>query len=106
MSDLKTLSARAQEIRRRYDGLNAKDGHGKWGGKEYAMGFAGDVGDLLKIVMAKEKLRRMDDADAKLAHELADCLWSLLVIADHYGIDLEKEFLRTMDALEQRIVGA
>jgi NTP pyrophosphatase (non-canonical NTP hydrolase) len=70
------------------------------------MGFAGDVGDLLKIVMAKENLRRMENVDAKLAHELSDCLWSVLVLASHYGIDIEKEFLQTMDSLEQRIANS
>jgi NTP pyrophosphatase (non-canonical NTP hydrolase) len=106
MSDLKGLAARAQEIRERYNELNLKDGRSKWGGKEYAMGFVADVGELLEIIMAKENLRRGENVDTRLPHELADCLWSVLVLADHYGIDLEKEFLKTMDALEQRIVAA
>ena len=106
MSDLQTLTKRAQEIRQKYNELNARDGHGKWGGKEYAMGFVTDVGELLEIIMAKENLRRGDNVDERLAHELSDCLWSVLVLAGHYNIDLEKEFLKTMDALEQRIANA
>jgi NTP pyrophosphatase (non-canonical NTP hydrolase) len=106
MSDLKDLSTRAQAIRQKYNELNAASGRDAWGGKEYAMGLVGDVGDLLKIVMAKENLRDMDDIDTKLAHELSDCLWSVFVLAAHYGVDLEKEFLRTMDQLEQRIAKA
>ncbi len=106
MSDLKVLAARAQEIRQKYDKLNARDGRGKWGGKEYAMGFVGDVGELLEAVMAKENLRRGENIDARLAHELAGCLWSVLTLAEYYGVDLGKEFLSTMDALEQRIANA
>lgn len=106
MSDIRELLVRAQEVRQKYNELNAEDGHDAWGGKEYAMGFVGDVGDLLKIVMAKENLRRMDDVDAKLAHELSDCLWSVLVLAAHYGIDIEKEFLNTMDELDKRIANS
>jgi len=106
MSDIADLLQRAQDVRQKYNELNAKDGHEAWGGKEYAMGFVGDVGDLLKIVMAKEHLRRMDDVDTKLAHELSDCLWSVLVLADNYGVDIEKEFLKTMDELDQRIAVA
>ncbi len=105
-SSLEALSQRAQEVRQKYNVLNAKDGHGKWGGKEYAMGLVGDVGELLEVIMAKENLRRGEDVDTKLAHELADCMWSVLVIANHYGVDLEKEFLKTMDSLEQRIAAA
>jgi len=103
MSDLNELQQKALEIRRRYYDLNRKDGHSQWGPKDYVMGLVGDIGDLSKIIMAKENMRRMDDVDAKLKHELADCLWSLLVLAYHYEIDLEEEFHTTMDELEDRV---
>lgn len=103
MTDLADLQKRAADIRQRYAALNVKDGHDAWGPKEYAMGYVGDIGDLLKLVMAKENLRHIDDVDTKLVHELADCLWSILVLAEHYGVDLDKEFLKTMDGLEKRI---
>ena len=66
-------------------------------------GFVGDVGDLSKIIMAKHGLRAMDNIDEKLAHELSDCLWSILVLADKYGVNLSKEFMKTMDELGKRI---
>jgi NTP pyrophosphatase (non-canonical NTP hydrolase) len=67
------------------------------------MGFVGDVGDWLKLVMAHSSIRAIPDADKKLAHELADCLWSVLVLAELYQIDLERAFLQTMDELEQHL---
>lgn len=103
MSSLQELQKRALEVRAKYAELNIKEGHDTWSGKEYMMGFVGDVGDLTKLVMAKENLRHIENVDAKLAHELSDCLWSILVLASHYGIDLEKEFLSTMDELKERI---
>ena len=103
MSDLATLRQRALAVRAKYDELNQRDGHGSWGGLELAMGFVGDVGDLMKLVMAKEGLRRGNDVDAKLKHELADCFWSVLVLAKYYDVDLETEFLKTMDELDTRI---
>lgn len=66
-------------------------------------GFVGDVGDLMKLVMAKSGVRRVDDIDKKLAHELADCLWSVLVLSQLYGVNLETAFLQTMDELEQAL---
>lgn len=66
-------------------------------------GFVGDVGDLSKLLMAKEGLRQNYDVDAKIAHELADCLWSILVIASKLGVNLEKEFVKTMSELDERI---
>lgn len=106
MSDLKDLQERALEIAAKYDELNLKAGRGKWDGKDYAMGFVGDVGDLTKLVQAKEGVRVKDDVDAQLAHELSDCLWSILVLAKQYDVDLEKEFVKTMDELKTRIDGA
>ena len=103
MSNISDLQQRAQEIRRKYDELNAKDGHKKWDGSDYVAGFVGDVGDLVKIIMAKEGKRRGDDVDAKLRHELGDCFWSLLVMANHYGVDLEEAFRATMDELDKRL---
>lgn len=106
MSDLKDLLEQAEVIRLQYQELNAKQGKDTWGIRDYAMGFVGDVGDLQKLVMAKENLRDIPDVDAKLAHELADCLWSILVIAGYYDLDLEKEFKQTMATIADRIAGA
>jgi len=103
MSDLKDLQQRAQEIAEKYNELTTRKGFNRWGPKDRAMGFVTDVGELMELVMAKENMRHIDDVDARLKHELADCLWSILVLAKHYNVDLEKEFLATMDHLEARI---
>jgi len=101
--NLKDLSEKAVNIRQKYDALNIKSGNRKWVTLNFAQGFVGDVGDLMKLVMAKEGLRKIDDVDEKLAHELSDCLWSILVLADKYNIDLEKDFGKTMAELENKI---
>ena len=36
-----------------------------------------------------------------LAHELADCLWSVLTLADAYDVDLAAAFTSTMDELDE-----
>lgn len=96
------LLKRAVEVRNKYDELNAQRGV-TWNEQNLMSGFVGDVGDLSKIIMAKHGLRGMDDVDAKLAHELSDCLWSVLVLADKYKIDLATEFEKTMNGLDKRI---
>jgi len=101
--DFKDIEKRGLEIREAYNKLNAHDGHKPWGSAEYTQGFVGDVGDLVKLVMAKNNFRHMTDVDQKLAHELSDCLWSVIVLAKTLNIDLEKEFLKTMDQLEEKI---
>lgn len=97
------LQKRALEIRERYAQLAKANGRRRWKAADYVQGFTGDVGALAKLVMAKDGLRDGADVERKLAHELADCLWSVIVIADELGIALEPAFRRTMDELEAKI---
>lgn len=95
----------AVRVREKYNELNARDHGGAWDGDKLMAGFVGDVGDLSKIVMAKSGHRAMDDIDEKLRHELSDCLWSILVLANYYDIDLETQFVKSMKELEVRVDG-
>ncbi|WP_432968795.1 hypothetical protein [Dactylosporangium sp. CA-233914] len=67
------------------------------------MGFVGDVGDVAKLVMAIDGRREIPDARAALGDELADCPWSVLVLADRYGVDLAAEFRAMTDGIERHL---
>lgn len=99
---LDKLTNRALEIHNKYSEFNQARIGRPWTRSELAQGFIGDVGDLMKLVMAKEGIREIVDVDNKLSHELSDCLWSILVLADAYKINLEESFENTMDELEAR----
>ena len=86
-----------RELYREYEELNYG---ASWTNEELALGFVGDVGDLIKLVMAQNGRRNIPDSESKLAHELADCLWSIIVLANAHGVDLENTFLKTMDDIE------
>ena len=101
---LSALSARARRVRELYAQLETKRGGRPWTRAELAQGFVGDVGDLMKLLMAKDGLRPATQLDARLAHEFGDCLWCLLVLADATVIDLEVAFAKTMNELETRII--
>jgi NTP pyrophosphatase (non-canonical NTP hydrolase) len=101
--NLEELQKRAIEIRDKYDRLNQQQRGVTWNEQQLMAGFVGDVGDLSKIIMAKHGLRAMEDVDQKLAHELSDCLYSVLVLASQYGIDLTDEFQKTMAKLDAQI---
>lgn len=103
-SSLTDLTQRAREIRQLYDQLNADRNRPAWNASAFMLGFAADVGALAKLVMARDGLRENDDLDNRLAHELADCLWSILILANECGIDLESSFTTTMDQLEASIM--
>ena len=99
MSDIKILEQRALEVRRRYDQLNRKNGGQPWDAKKLANGFKKDVADLIEIVQS----RALDQK--KLNHELADCLWSVLVIARKMDVDIERAFWTAMLDLDNRLDG-
>ena len=103
MLTLPEFTARAEKIRALYAAQARRQGSRPWKPAELAQGFVGDVGDLMKLVMAKSGLRSAKNLDAALAHELADCLWSVLLLARAYDVDLEKSFLSTMNALERKL---
>jgi NTP pyrophosphatase (non-canonical NTP hydrolase) len=101
--ELSRLSDRALQIRQAFAAAEQRRSGRPWTREEIMQGFVGDVGDLMKLVMAKAGARTIPDADRRLAHELSDCLWSVLVLARLYGVDLEAEFLQTMAELERRL---
>ncbi len=102
--DFASLIAMATQVRDHYNELQVKDGQPRWTVTDRMSGFVGDVGALSKLIMAKRGLRRgPENLDAEIAHEVADNLWSILVIADELGIDLEAEYLKVMDELHNRI---
>lgn len=83
-------------LRTRFDAAALAAGRRPWSRAEILQGFVGDVGDLVKLAMAREGVRPITDADRKLGHELADCLWSVLVLAKLHDVDLEREFTRML----------
>jgi NTP pyrophosphatase (non-canonical NTP hydrolase) len=70
------------------------------------LGFVGDVGSLAKLTMAADGSRNISKFEEKLGHEMADCLWSLLVLAKEYEVDLEKELLQLTEELEKKLIGS
>jgi len=98
--DIEQLSQRAMEIRQRFAEFEEAKFRRAWTKEEIMQGFVVDVGDLMRLVMAKSGIRHVDDQDRKLAHELSDCLWCVLVLAKMYEIDIGRAFTQTMDELD------
>lgn len=48
----------------------------------------GDIGDLMKLVMAKEGYRNLENVGQKLGEDLADVLYCILVLSEKYGIEI------------------
>ncbi len=97
--ELDELRRLALQLNALYEQLEHRRWGRAWTTQELALGFMGDVGDLAKLVQAHAGVRDIDDMQARLGHELSDCLWSILVLADKCGIDLEAVFIENMRGL-------
>ena len=95
------LSELARGVRAKYAAVERERYGRSWSREEIMLGFLGDVGDLAKLVQGKEGVRPRDDLDEAFAHELADCLWCVMTLADSYGVDLEDAFVSTMKELDE-----
>jgi len=103
--DFDEMRARARSVRERYAAMETARYGRAWSREEIMLGFLGDVGDLAKLVQGKEGVRPRDDLDEALAHELADCLWCVMTLADAYEVDLGTAFASTMDDLDHLLRG-
>ena len=101
--EFQELVNEAKKVRDKYSQEEIKEFGRAWNVNDRLQGFIGDVGDLSKLMMVRSGVRTIENADAKLRHELADCLWSIMIIADELGIDLEKSFLNTMNDLNKKL---
>ena len=97
--EISEVTERAMHVAGLYDRLNEQQRGRVWTTDDYMLGFVGDVGDLAKLVMGHSGTRDADDLRARLGHELADCLYSVAVLAHRTGVDLAAEFDACMTML-------
>ncbi|WP_211348951.1 MazG nucleotide pyrophosphohydrolase domain-containing protein [Nocardioides litoris] len=106
--DFSELQDQARAVRRRYAAAEREAYGRSWTAEEVVLGFVGDVGDLATLVQAAEGVRGdagTADVGEALGHELADCLWAVMTIADCYDVDLESAFTSTVAELRARLDG-
>src|SRR5215469_17954026 len=101
-SDLEKSALQLNDL---YEQLEIKRWGRIWTEAELALGFVGDVGDLAKLIQANAGIRDIENCKAKLGHELSDCLWSIIVLANKCGIDLDAEFVRNTRELVEHVSG-
>lgn len=99
--DFSQMTDLALIVRQQYANIEKKKYGKSWTTEQLALGFMGDMGELAKLMQAHAGFRQSKNLDAKISHELADCLWSIIVLAKELNIDLEQAFIQTMNELHQ-----
>ena len=97
------LEESALKLNELYEELEIKLYGRVWTTEELALGFVGDVGDLAKLIQANAGIRNIDNFKSKLGHELSDCPWSVIVLANKCSIDLEAEFSKNTKELMEYV---
>lgn len=73
----------------------------EWSDEEIYTGLVSDIGDLGRLVLAKAGVEHIDGVEAKLKHELGECLWGIAVLAGKYNIDLEEAFALQIENIKR-----
>jgi len=94
--DMQKIMSEAKKIRFSY---SQDCGERRWGVPEFLKGFVGDVGNLMRLIRYRKRGHSSEDINKKLGNELSDCLWSLLILSDELGIDIENAFMSNMREL-------
>ncbi len=95
---------RAMDLRRQYAEKEKRLYGAPSTSEELAQGFAGDVNNLVKLVMAEHGKGTIANSREKLEAHFAHCLWSVIVLAKMHAVDLEQSFMEAMDRLENHLL--
>lgn len=102
--ELQKLIHRALDLRTQYEKKERQLYGAPSTDEDIAKGFQGDVNNLVKLVMAQHGKGAIANSKEKLGPQLSHCLWSVLVLANMYNVDLEQSFMETMDKLENHLL--
>jgi NTP pyrophosphatase (non-canonical NTP hydrolase) len=102
--EFQNLIDEALTVRKMYEEKEKQLYRSAWTIEEIALGFVGDVGDLAKLILAENGRRNITDSKEKLEHELADCLWSIIVLSKLHDVNLEISFIKTMEGLKNHLL--
>ena len=75
-------------LRARYHALERTHHGSEWTVEEDALAFLTDAGLVGRMTMAQQGRWPKDDAEAQLAHKLAECMWWVTVLAQRTNVDL------------------
>lgn len=95
--DLKQATKTAGETQKK---LEAK--YGRHDAYRLVTELVEEVGEVAEAVKAEERVAGKEKHEGKIGSELADVLFSVCVLSERYGTDLEKDFQKVVDGISRR----
>ncbi len=102
--ELQKLINRAMDLRRQYEKKETQLYGSPATDEDIAQGFLSDVTNLVKLVNAQYTKRDILNSKEKIGSQLSHCLWSVIILAKLHNVDLEQNFMETMDKLENHLL--
>ncbi len=98
---VKELVEQTKELQELFHKIEKKP----WSIETFVNELLAEVGTLADSIMIKEGYRdlRKNQAPIDLEDDICDILFVLLMIANHYGIDVGKSYLRMVDITKKKI---
>ncbi len=93
------LQLKTKKVLQEFEKTRAK----KWTPEVMALDLVEEVGELANSILVKEGFKNKKRAKADLVDSVCYVLFDLYMIAEHYGIDVEKEYLKVLEQLKERI---
>lgn len=97
--DLKKLTDKTIRVNKKFKNWQ------KWDLKTRFVDLIEEIGELANAILTKEKAKGSKPGWQKegFKDSLCDVLYDLLILAHEQGVDLEKEYLKMLKDLEERI---
>lgn len=98
-----------KELQKRTDSLNKKFEKtlpgpiGKWDARTYLIDLMEEVGELSNAILVKDGNKSSKRKKSEIDNSLADIQFALFMLANRYEIDLENEYEKVLDELEERL---
>ena len=93
------MQKRSKKVLEEFGKIRSK----KWTPEAMLVDLTEEVGELANSILVKEGFKNKKRAKADLMDSICDILFDLYMIAEHYGIDVEKEYLKVLENLQKRI---
>ena len=74
-----------------------------WGIYQRLNDLVEETGELANAIQVKEGWKTKNRAKAELVNSVCDVLYSILLIAERYNLDLEKEYPSVLSEIEGQI---
>lgn len=95
------LNGAVRETAKVSDEIVKSDGQ-RWDGKLRFIDLVEEVGELANAIMAEHGHKNPKRRKSEVADSICDILFSLLLFAHAYGIDLEKEYAGVLERIRER----